>query len=129
MTTLQIYSALFLAATLYAALLASLRHVWEPDLTWLEVMIGVTLCLIAPFADQRANGPLTSEVYEQRVWLAFVVGGLPIVAWQLGQSVRAWRRVARRIRGNHDSTRHQAEGADALAADAEQAADPRDRAE
>ena len=126
MTTFQIYSALFLAAALYAALLASLRHVWEPDLTWLEVVIGVALCLAAPYADRQQNGPYTSEVYEQRVWLAFVVGGLPIVAWQLGQSVRARLRVERRIRGKHGNTRDATEGADALAADAEQAPHPRD---
>ncbi len=115
MTTFQIYTALFATASLYAAVLALLRHVWEPDLTWLEVVIGTALCLSAPYADQRLNGPLTSELYEQRVWLAFLIGGLPIVAWQLGQSVRARLRVERRIRGNHVSTRDTADRAEALA--------------
>lgn len=118
MTTVQIYAALFIATTLYAALLAFLRHVWEPDLTWLEVVIGTALCLAAPYADQRLNGPLTSETYEARVWLAFLIGGLPIVAWQLGQSVRARLRVERRIRGNHGSTRNATDRAETLASHA-----------
>lgn len=101
MTTLQIYAALLIATTLYAAALAWLRHIWEPDLTWLEVVIGVAICLAAPYADRQLNGPLTSEVYEVRVWIAFLIGGLPIVVWQLGQSVSAWRRIRRRIRGDH----------------------------
>ncbi len=106
MTTFAIYSYLFASATLYAVLLSWLRHIWEPDLTWLEVIIGVALCLLAPYLDQRLHGPLTSEVYEQRVWLAFVVGGAPIVAWQLGQSVRARLQAERRIRGQYGTTRH-----------------------
>lgn len=126
MTTFAIYTCLFAATTLYAAILASLRHIWEPDLTWLEVVIGTALCLAAPYADQRLNGPLTSEVYETRVWLAFVIGGLPIVVWQLGQSVRARLRVERRIRGSYGDTRDATERADALAADAEQTTHPSD---
>ncbi len=85
--------------TTYAVLLDWLRHIWEPDLTWLEVVVGVSLCLAAPYADQQYNGPLTSEVYQWRVWQAFLVGGFPIIVWQLGQSVRARLRVEQRIRG------------------------------
>jgi hypothetical protein len=115
MSTLQIYALLFASATLYAATLAVFRHVWEPDLTWLEVVIGTALCLAAPFADNRFNGPLTSEVYEQRVWLAFLIGGLPIIAWQIGQGVRAGQRLERRIRGHDDTTRNATDRAEALA--------------
>lgn len=97
MTTLQIYGALFVATTLYAVVLARFKHFWEPDLTWLEVVIGVAICLFAPYADQRTNGPLTSEIYEQRVWLAFLMGGMPIVLWRVGASVRAWAQIGRRI--------------------------------
>lgn len=97
MTTTHIYAALFAATTLYAVLLATLKHWWEPDLTWLEVVVGVIICLLAPYADQRLHGPLTSEVYEQRVWLAFLVGGLPIVIWRVSASVRAWRQISARI--------------------------------
>lgn len=102
MSTFQIYAALMLATSLYAALLAWLKHLWEPDLTWLEVVIGCAICLVAPALDQRLRGPLTSELYEWRVWQAFIVGGLPIVIWRVGASVRAWGRIARRIGKNHD---------------------------
>jgi hypothetical protein len=103
MSTLTIYSYLFAATALYAVILAHFRRLWEPDLTWLEVVVGTALCLTAPYVDQRYNGPLTSELYEQRVWIAFLVGGTPIVAWQLGQSVRARLRVERLL-GNHGNT-------------------------
>lgn len=115
MTTFSIYAYLLAVTTLYAVLLSLFRHIWEPDLTWLEVVIGTALCLLAPSLDQRLNGPLTSEIYEQRVWLAFVIGGAPIVIWQLGQSVWARLRVERRIRGTHDNTRDAADRPEALA--------------
>ncbi len=102
MTTFDIYAALFVTTSLYAALLAWLKHLWEPDLTWLEVVIGVAIVLAAPALDQRNNGPLTSEIYEQRVWLAFLIGGIPIVIWRVGASVRAWGRISQRIGKNHD---------------------------
>lgn len=105
MTTVQMYVTLFAATTLYAVLLATLKHLLEPDLTWLEVVIGVMICLAVPYLDQRHNGPLTSEVYEQRVWLAFLVGGLPIVIWRMGASARAWRRIGRHtLLRKHDNT-------------------------
>src|SRR5260221_5838474 len=102
MTTFAIYAALFVTTSLYAALLAWLKHLWEPDLAWLEVVIGVAIVLAAPALDQRNNGPLTSEIYEQRVWLAFLIGGIPIVIWRVGASVRAWGRISQRIGENHD---------------------------
>ena len=116
MTTFQIYVVLLTTTTVYAVLLAVLRHLWEPDLTWLEVVIGTALCLAAPYADQRLNGPLTSELYEQRVWAAFLIGGAPVVIWQLAQSVNAWRRIRRRIRGDHGvNTRYTTDSAETLA--------------
>src|SRR5512138_186127 len=104
MTTFAIYSYLFAVATIYAALLAAFKHYWEPDLTWLEVIVGVGLCLLAPYLDQRWNGPLTSELYEQRVWVAFVVGGFPVVVWQLAKSIKARLQVERRILRTHGNT-------------------------
>jgi multisubunit Na+/H+ antiporter MnhE subunit len=126
LTTFAIYCYLFAGATTYAVLLAYFRHFWEPDLTWLEVIVGVMLCLIAPYADQRANGPLTSELYEQRVWLAFVIGGLPIVLWQIGKSTRARLQVERRIRGTHGNTRDATDRPEALADHPGEAPETRD---
>lgn len=100
----MIYSYLLAATAVYAILLAWLKHLWEPDLTWLEVIIGVAICLLAPYLDQRYNGPLTSELYEQRVWLAFIVGGFPIVVWRISASVRARIQLERRISRNHGNT-------------------------
>lgn len=115
MTTFAIYCLLFAATTAYAVLLAWLKHLWEPDLTWLEVIIGVIICLLAPYFDQRQNGPLTSELYEQRVWAAFLVGGFPVVAWRIGASVRARLQAEKRIRGNYGVTRHPPDRAEKVA--------------
>lgn len=97
MRTIDIYMLLFLATTGYAALLAWKKHIWEPDFTWLEVIIGVVLVLAAPYADRLLNGPYTAEIYESRVWLAFLVGGAPIIVWSIARTVRAWRRISKRI--------------------------------
>lgn len=96
MTTFAIYSWLFAATALYAAVLSRFPK-RDPDFTLLTVVIGVAICLTAPYLDQRENGPLTSELYELRVWQAFVVGGFPIAVWQISQSVRAWMRLIRRL--------------------------------
>lgn len=113
MTTTIIYVELFLAATAYALALAKWRHIWEPHLTWLEVVIGAALCLLAPFIIARYGGAGTGwERYEGMVWAAFLIGGTPIVIWQLAQSIRAWRRIERRIRSRNG---HEADQAAAMA--------------
>lgn len=96
MTTLQTYCGLFAITTLYAVLLSRIPQI-EPDLTFLEVIVGVAMCLYAAYFDRIWNGPMTSEVYEARVWLAFKVGGAPIIIWQLYKLIRAWRRITERI--------------------------------
>lgn len=97
MRTFDIYLALFVVTSIYAGLLECFKHLWEPDLTALEVIIGVVLVLAAPYTDRLLNGPYTAEVYEQRVWIAFLVGGMPIIVWWLARTVRAWRRITQRI--------------------------------
>lgn len=96
MTTFAIDCYLFAATALYAAVLSRFPK-RDPDFTWLTVAIGVAICLAAPAIDQRQNGPLTSELYEWRVWQAFLIGGAPIVIWQISQSVRAWMSLIRRL--------------------------------
>lgn len=96
MTSFQIYCALFAVTTLYALLLSRIPQI-EPDLTFVEVMIGVAICLYAAYFDRVWNGPMTSEAYEAQVWLAFKVGGAPIIVWQLYKLIRAWRRLLNRI--------------------------------
>jgi len=105
MTTTIIYVGLFLATCAYAWLLAHFRHLWEPHLTWLEIVIGTTLCLLAPYLAARLDrAPLTWADYEALVWAAFAVGGAPILIWQLIQSITAWRHVERRIRSRNGHT-------------------------
>jgi hypothetical protein len=116
MTTFSIYCFLFAATTLYAVLLSRFPKL-EPDLTFVEVIVGVWICLLAAYLDRLWNGPLTSEAYEARIWLAFKVGGTPIVIWQLYKIIRAWRlwlnRILSRIYGGN--TRDATDRAEALA--------------
>lgn len=84
-----VYGLLALATSIYAAILERMKSFIEPDLTWLEVAIGISICMAAPMALARiAPGDWT--LYEARSWIAFVVGGLPIVVWQFYRN----RRVA-----------------------------------
>ena len=85
----QTYLALFLATTLYALVLAWLKRKWEPDLTWIEVAIGVAICMGAPAWLARAGLVESWQVYEQYAFLAFIVGGFPIAIWQTIHNRRA----------------------------------------
>jgi hypothetical protein len=96
MTTLTIYCFLPVVTALYALLLSRLPK-RDPDFTWATVIVGVGICLLAPALDQRNNGPLTSELYEWRVWQAFLLGGAPIVIWRVSATVRAYHRLLKRI--------------------------------
>lgn len=62
---------------------------FEPDWTWLEVAVGVTICLTAAGLRSRAIGGDWRK-HERNVWRAFVLGGLPIIAGEVSQALRGW---------------------------------------
>jgi hypothetical protein len=75
------YVALLCVTTIYALILfAWLKRRYEPDLTWLEVVIGVLLCMAVPVWLARQGRTYTWQEYEARVFIAFIVGGFPIIA-------------------------------------------------
>ncbi len=83
-----VYPALFLTTTLYAVVLDTNQRYAppdqkiEPDGIWKEVVIGDTLCLIA--ATIRAYlGPNERWSVVRATGLAFIVGGTPMIVWQL----------------------------------------------
>lgn len=83
-----VYPALFMTTTLYAVVLDTNQRYAppdqkiEPDGIWKEVVIGDTLCLIA--ATIRAYlGPNERWSVLRATGLAFIVGGAPVIAWQL----------------------------------------------
>lgn len=115
MPTSTIYLGLFVASCLYTVMLVLWRHLLEPDLTILEVIFSVTLCLSAPYLDARANGPLTWETYEWRVWSAFMVGCIPIAIWQVAKFIHARIRVEARIGRERTAYDDAPEGAAAMA--------------
>lgn len=61
----------------------------EPDWTWVEVAVGVTICLVAAGLRSRALGG-DWKAHERNVWRAFVLGGAPIIAGEVSQALRGW---------------------------------------
>jgi hypothetical protein len=99
MTIQSYYLVLVLMTTLYALFLECFKHRWEPHLTWLEVVVGTAICLSVPANLARAIGG-DWAAYEQRTWAAFLVGGFPIVVWQLARMIRDYKETiteARRL--------------------------------
>ncbi len=83
-----VYPALVVSTSVYAAALDyNKRHAppgrkIEPDLTFVEVIAGDLMCLIAAHIRARL-GPNTRAESMRATWLSFFIGGTPIVAWQL----------------------------------------------
>jgi|FLYN01.1.fsa_nt_gi hypothetical protein len=94
-----VYPALSLATALYAAALdsnqrrAPRRARLEPDWTWLEVVVGTSMCLLAAAIRARLPPEGDWHSYEVAVWKAFAWGGTPIIAWQIW---RAYEREKQR---------------------------------
>lgn len=61
----------------------------EPDWTWLEVVFGTALCLTAAGLKSRIRRGDWHD-HERVVWRAFVLGGMPIIAGEISQALRAW---------------------------------------
>lgn len=83
---------LALTSALYAYALERLEKRYEPDLTWVTVVIGNGL-IVAALAALAALGELTWTAVVL-VLAANVVAGLPIIAWQLWQ---IYRRMQQRL--------------------------------
>jgi hypothetical protein len=79
-------SLLIAATSAYAHWLMEHKEL-EPDLTFVEVGLGVALCLIAAGAHSRLAGG-DWRANERAVWRAFAIGSPPIVVGELVQ----WRR-------------------------------------
>lgn len=89
MTTISIAVVLVLVKSLYAVLLSHKRlRRLQPDGTWVLVLIGVGLCILAAGIDRRLTEPSVA-VFERRVWLFLLIGGIPIAVWQIGRTARA----------------------------------------
>lgn len=77
---------LALAASLYAYVLERLQKRYEPDLTWLTVVIGNSI-IVAALAVLAALGEMAWSAVVL-VLAANAVAGLPIICWQLWQMFR-----------------------------------------
>ncbi len=93
---LLVYPLLAVATALYAAFLDKLKPLIEPNWTWAEVVAGCWMCITAARIRARL-GPDTREGAERAIRRSFVVGGIPIIVWQLLRMlIREMR--ARRVR-------------------------------
>lgn len=89
----DLVDATLVASTcVYAHWLAENKDL-EPDHTWLEVSVGVAMCLSAAGAHGRL-APADWRAYERAVWRAFLLGGAPIIVGEVAQWLR--RRQERR---------------------------------
>lgn len=79
---------LMLTTTAYALWLDQHKE-YEPDWTWVEVVVGVSICLVAAGLRTRARGG-DWRAHEKNVWRAFVLGGLPVIAGEISQALRRW---------------------------------------
>ena len=71
------------ATTAYAVWLWAHRRAPRPEGTWAKVVFGDALVLAAAALRHR----LTGGSYEHAVWWCFVVGGAPIIAGELLQTI------------------------------------------
>ncbi len=76
----------------YAALLDRYKHRWEPEWTWVEVVVGNSLCLAAAALRTRTRRSRSWRGYEHDVARSFAIGGLPIIAWRVLRTVTMHRR-------------------------------------
>lgn len=80
---------LVLVTSAYALWLDRQKHA-EPDWTWVEVVIGTSICLAAAGLRTRAQRFASWEDHERTVWRAFLLGGMPIIAGEISQALNAW---------------------------------------
>lgn len=79
---------LVLATSAYALWLDSHKKA-EPDWTWVEVVVGTSICLLAAGLRSRVMGGDWRD-HERATWRAFLLGGMPIIAGEVSQALRAW---------------------------------------
>jgi drug/metabolite transporter (DMT)-like permease len=80
-----IYTVELAATTAFAIILNKLDRKYEPDWTWLVVMIGVIISAAPSMILARRDPTTTWEDYERRALAGFCTSGLIIIAWQLFQ--------------------------------------------
>ena len=102
------YAAELAATALYAAVLQRLNRRYEPDWTWLTVVLGTIISVIPAIALARRDPATSWPDYERRVAAGFCASGLIIIGWQLWQQACRQGRaegfdLARRLSyGEHD---------------------------
>lgn len=76
-------------ATVYAAGLSALerRFPIKPDHIWAEVAGGVLISLVPVALSARKYPQLDWRVYEGTIWRCFFASGIPIILWQIGESM------------------------------------------
>jgi hypothetical protein len=87
----------FLICIAYSLVLERWKHLWEPDFTGVEVMIGCIICMATAAAQARWATITTWQQYEAAVWWSFIIGAIPIAVWQAWRYVRNRRRLLARI--------------------------------
>jgi hypothetical protein len=88
------YLALLFAASVYAAILAPLRPVYEPDWTWATVVLGNSLIIVA-FAAQVALGVITTPgAAAVALLIDNIAAGVPVIVWQVRELTKRHAQLA-----------------------------------
>jgi len=88
------YAVEVITTAAYAAILQRLNRRYEPDWTWVTVVIG-TIISAAPAIVLARTDPATSwPDYERRTLAGFLASGAIIIGWQL------WQHAERRGRAS-----------------------------
>jgi hypothetical protein len=118
-------------STMYAAALQFIQRRYPtlaPDHLWAEVAGGVVLSLAPVAVAARRVRGLDWRHYEELVWRSFVAAGIPIILWQLGESVLRRREAEEYLRRTRRSVVEYADDPTPLAnrtGDREGGTDPR----
>lgn len=86
---LQVPMTVLGLSTFYSVALSWLERHYpiKPDHTWAEVAGGVMLTLIPVALTARRHRQTDWRTYEATIWRCFIASGVPIILWQLGESV------------------------------------------
>jgi protein-S-isoprenylcysteine O-methyltransferase Ste14 len=86
-TDIGIHAALMAATTCYAVILS--RHAeWSLDHTVWEVIVGVVLVILAVAVQVEIWPDMSAHETLVRMVSAFIIGGLPIIIWQVAEMIR-----------------------------------------
>lgn len=98
----RVLAGIAATTTVYAIFLQRFKRWLEPDWTWFEVVVGDAIILGGALIMRKLRPDMSAKEYERQTWLAFIVGGIPIIFWQVWQRLADSRAALDELRGDPD---------------------------